>query len=43
MEKSIRNADVVTRKLGPTLIKTTNHRLEIAREEKQKRDKIVER
>ena len=43
MEKDIRNADVVTCKLRPALIKITNHKLEIAREERQKRDKMMER
>ena len=33
IEKDIQNADAVTRKLGPTLIRATNHRLEVARKD----------
>lgn len=43
MEKSIQNANAVARKIGPALIRWTNHRLEDARKEKQKREEIVER
>ena len=34
MEKDIQNADTVVCKLGPALIRVTNHRLEVAREKK---------
>ncbi len=34
MEKGIRNADAVARKLGPASTSATNQRLEVAREEK---------
>ncbi len=43
IEKSIRNIDVVARKLGVASIRATNHRLEVAREEKRKREERVER
>ena len=43
MEKSIRNIDIVVRKLGPALTRAPNHRLEVARDERQKRDEMVER
>ncbi len=43
MEKDIRNSDAVTRKLGPTLTRVTNQRLEVAREERRKRQEIVKR
>lgn len=43
IEKSIKNIDVVARKLRPTLIKTTNQRLEIARKKKWKRQKMIKR
>ncbi len=43
MEKGIRNVDAVARKLGPALTRATNQRLEVAREERQKREKMVER
>ena len=33
MKKGIQNAKAVILKLGPVLIKVTNHRLEVAREE----------
>ena len=33
MEKSIQNADVVTCKLGPALIRAINHKLEVAKED----------
>ena len=41
--KGIRNADAVARKLGPTSIKATNLRLEVAKEEVQKKQEVVER
>ena len=43
MEKNIRNANVVICQLGLALIKAINHRLEVAREEAQKKKEIVER
>ena len=43
MKKSIRNAERVARKLGPTLTRIINDRLEVAREERQKREEIMER
>ena len=43
IEKDIQNADAVAHKLGPLLIKTTNHRLEVAREEQRKKEEMVER
>ena len=43
MKKGIQNADRVIHKLGPALIKATNHKLEIAREEQRKREEMVER
>ena len=42
-EKDVQNIDVITRKLRPALIKTTNHRLEVVRNEQRKREKMVER
>ncbi len=35
IEKGIRNADAVACKLGPALIRATNQKLEVAREERQ--------
>ena len=43
MEKSIQNADTVARKLGPALIRAINYRLEVAREEQQKKKEMMER
>ncbi len=43
MEKSIKNVDVVTRKLGLTSTRATNQKLEVAREEKQKKEEIMEK
>ncbi len=43
MEKDIRNVDAIARKLRPVLTKVTNQRLEIAKEEKQKREEIMEK
>ena len=43
MEKGIRNADVVARKLGPGSIRATNDRLEAVREERQNREEMIER
>ncbi len=34
IKKDIRNADAVARKLGPVLIRATNQKLEVIREEK---------
>ena len=41
--KGIRNADAVARKLGPALIKATNLRLEVAKEEVRRKQEVVER
>ena len=43
MKKSIRNANAVARKLGPALIKATNHKLKVAREEYQKKKEMIEK
>lgn len=43
MKKGIKNADAVARKLGLALIRVTNHKLEIVREERQKSEEIIER
>ena len=43
MEKDIRNADAITRKLRPTSTRVTNQRLEVTKEEGQKREEMVER
>ncbi len=43
IKKGIRNTDAVARKFGPASTRATNQRLEIAREEKQKREEIVEK
>ena len=43
MEKCIKNANAVTCKFCPILIRAINHRLEVAREKKQKRQKIIKR
>ncbi len=43
MEKCIRNADAVVRKLGSASTRATNQRLEVAREERRKREEMVER
>lgn len=42
IEKGINNADIVTRKFGPTSTRAINHRFEVAKEERRKRDEIVE-
>ena len=43
IEKSIRNVDVFACKLGPALIRATNQKLEVTREERQKREEMVEK
>ena len=43
MKKGIKNADAIACKLGPVLIKVTNDRLEVAREEKRKREEMMEK
>ena len=43
MEKDIQNIDAVACKLGPVSITATNCRLEVAREEKQKREEMRKR
>lgn len=43
MEKNIRNVNAIAHKLGLVLTKVTNFRLEVAKEEKQKRDNMIKR
>ena len=43
MEKSIRNADVITRKLKLASTRATNDRLEAAKKKKQKKEEMIER
>ena len=43
MEKGIRNANAVTRKLGPASRRVTNDKLEVAREKRRKREEIIKR
>lgn len=43
MEKDIKNISPVTHQLKPTLTKITNHKLEFARKEEQKREEIIEK
>ena len=43
LDKGIRNAYAVARKIGPAFIRVTNHRLEITSEERRKRVEMVER
>lgn len=43
MKKDTRNIYAVARKLGPALTGATNPRLEVAKKERQKREKMVER
>lgn len=43
MNKSKRNADVITHKLRPASTKVTNHSLEVASKEKRKKEKMVKR
>ncbi len=43
IEKNIRNVDAVACKLGLASTKATNQRLEVAREERQTKEEIVER
>lgn len=43
MQKDIRNTNVVACKLGLALIRVTNHRLEVARRKRKKREKMVKR
>ena len=40
-EKTIKNVDTVACKLGATLIRAINDRLEIARKERQKKEEIM--
>lgn len=42
-KKSIKNAYAVAYKLGLASTKVTNYRLEVSREKRQKKEKIVER
>ena len=43
MKKGINNVNAVARKLEPTFTRVTNEKLKITREEKQKREEIVEK
>ena len=43
MEKDIQNIDTVAHKFGLASTTVSNHRLEIVREKKQKREEMVER
>ena len=43
MEKGIKNADAVARKLEPASTRATNDRLEAVREERRKREEMIER
>ena len=43
IEKSIKNANAIVRKLGPASTRVTNNRLEVAKEERRKKEKIKER
>lgn len=43
INKGIRNAKAIACKVGPALRKTTDHRLEVASEESQKRKQMVEK
>ena len=43
MEKDIRNADTVARKLEPASTRATNDRFKAAREERQKREEMMEK
>lgn len=43
IEKDIRSAYTVVCKLRPALTRTTNHKLKVARENKQKREEMVEK
>ena len=43
MEKKLWNVDAVARKLGLASIRASNYKLEIARKERQKREKILKK
>ena len=43
IEKGIRNADTIARKLGPASTRATNNRLEVARKARRKKEEIKER
>ena len=43
IEKGVQNIDAVACKLGLALTRANNHRLEIAREERQKKEEIKEK
>ena len=43
MEKGIKNADAIPRKFGPASTRATNNKLEVAREERQKKKEIKEK
>ncbi len=43
MEKDIRNADAVVRKLGPASTNAINQSLEVAREERRRKEEMMKR
>ena len=43
MRKGIKNADAIACKLGPASTRAIDNRLKVAREERQKKEKIKER
>ena len=43
MKKYIRNANIVAHKFGSTSIRVTNDKLEVAREERRKREEMMEK
>ena len=43
IEKGIKNADAVTRKLRPASTRATNDRLKVARKKRRKREEMMER
>ncbi len=43
MKKDLRNAEIVTQKLGLILTRAINQRLEVTGEERQKKEEMVER
>ncbi len=43
MKKDIQNEDTVTHKLRPASIRVINHRLEVIRKDKRKREEMVEK
>ena len=43
MEKNIQNVDVIVCKLRPVLIRATNYKLKVVKENQQKKERIQER